>query len=89
MMKLQQSKTPKYVNLITHFFALLVGKFGSQAYLDQLNQLQPGMGLMLLVQVWVPCLQAPLPSCLEAKTQKVGLTKLLCETLALLADANG
>mmetsp|Transcript_36824 Transcript_36824/g.77254 ORF Transcript_36824/g.77254 Transcript_36824/m.77254 type:complete len:992 (-) Transcript_36824:111-3086(-) len=89
MMKLQQSKTPKYVNLITHFFALFVGKFGSQAYLDQLNQLQPGMGLMLLVQVWVPRLQAASPSRLEAKTQMVGLTKLLCETPALLADANG
>mmetsp|Transcript_1332 Transcript_1332/g.2876 ORF Transcript_1332/g.2876 Transcript_1332/m.2876 type:complete len:983 (+) Transcript_1332:67-3015(+) len=89
MMKLQQSKTPKYVGLITHFFALFIGKFGPQAYLDQLNQLQPGMGLMLLVQVWVPRLQAASPTRLEAKTQMVGLTKLLCETPALLADANG
>ena len=89
MMKLQQSKTPKYVGLITHFFALFIGKFGSQAYLDQLNQLQPGLGLMLLIQVWVPRLQATSPTRLEAKTQIVGLTKLLCETPALLADANG
>ncbi|KAL9181039.1 hypothetical protein ACHAXT_009844 [Thalassiosira profunda] len=89
MMKLQQGKTPKYVNLITHFFALFVGKFGSQAYLDQLNQLQPGLGLMLLMQVWVPRLQSASPARLEAKTQIVGLTKLLCDTPALLADANG
>ncbi|KAL7539729.1 hypothetical protein ACHAXR_009544 [Thalassiosira sp. AJA248-18] len=89
MMKLQQSKTPKYVGLLTHFFALFVGKFGSQAYLDQLNQLQPGLGLMLLVQVWVPRLQAASPARLEAKTQMIGLTKLLCETPALLADTNG
>jgi len=89
MMKLQQSKTPKFVGLLTHFFALLIGKFGSQAYLDQLNQLQPGMGLMILVQVWIPRLQAASPTRLEAKTQVIGLTKLLCETPALLADANG
>jgi len=89
MMKLQQGKTPKYVNLITHFFALFIGKFGSQAYLDQLNQLQPGLGLMLIVQVWVPRLTATPPTRLEAKTQMVGLTKLLCETPPLLADANG
>jgi len=89
MMKLQQSKTPKYVGLVTHFFALFVGKYGSQAYLDQLNQLQPGLGLMLLLQIWVPRLQAVSPMRLEAKTQIVGLTKLLCETPPLLADANG
>lgn len=89
LMKLQQSKTPKYVGLVTHFFALFVGKFGSQAYLDQLNQLQPGLGLTLMVQVWVPRLQAVSPMRLEAKTQIVGLTKLLCETPALLADTNG
>ena len=88
MMKLQHSKTPKYVGNLTHFFALFIGKFGSQAYLDQLNQLQPGLGLMLLVQVWVPRLQAVSPTRLEAKTQIVGLTKLLCETPALLSDAH-
>jgi exportin-2 (importin alpha re-exporter) len=89
MMKLQQSKTPKYVGYITHFFAIFIGKFGSQAYLDQLNQLQPGLGLMLLVQVWVPRLHSNTPTRLEAKAQIIGLTKLLCETPALLADANG
>jgi len=89
MMKLQQGKTPKYVNLITHFFALFVGKFGPQTYLDQLNQLQPGMGLMLLVQIWIPRFQSTSPTRLEAKTQMVGLTKLLAETPALLVDANG
>ncbi len=89
MMKLQQSKTPKYVGYITHFFAIFIGKFGPQAYLDQLNQLQPGLGLMLLVQVWIPRLHTNTPTRLEAKAQIVGLTKLLCETPAMLADANG
>ena len=89
MMKLQHSKTQKYVGLVTHFFALFVGKCGSQGYLDHLNQLQPGMGLMFLVQVWIPRLQATSPTRLEAKTQVVGLTTLLADTPALLADANG
>jgi exportin-2 (importin alpha re-exporter) len=88
MMRLQQGKTPKFVGLVTHFFALFIGKFGPQMYLDQLNQIQPGLGLMLLMQVWVPRLQAASPARLEAKTQIVGLTKLLCDTPALLADAN-
>jgi len=89
MMKLQQSRTPKYVGLVTHFFALFIGKYGSQAYFDHLNQLQAGMGLMLLVQVWIPRLQSTAPTRLEAKTQIIGLTTLLADTPALLEDANG
>ena len=89
MMKLQAGKTPKYVGLVTHFFALFIGKCGSQVYMDQLNALQPGLGLMLMTQVWIPRLQQFSPTRLEAKTQVVGLTKLLCETPALLSDPNG
>lgn len=88
LMKLQQSKTPRYVRLISDFFALFVGKFGSQAYFDQLNAIQPGLGLMLLTQVWVPRLSTDLPVRMDAKTQVVGLTKILCDTPALLTDDN-
>lgn len=89
LMRLQQAKTPRYVRLVTHFFALFVGKFGAHAYLDQLNALQPGLGLMLLTQIWVPRLQTDLPVRMEAKVQVVGMTKLLCDTPALLVDASG
>ncbi|KAL7519691.1 hypothetical protein ACHAWX_004448 [Stephanocyclus meneghinianus] len=89
MMRLQQGKTTKYVGLITHFFALFIGMFGSQVFHDQLNQIQPGLGLMIINQVWVPRLQAAPPTRLEAKTQIIGLTKLLCEAPALLVNANG
>ena len=89
MMKLQHGKTPKFVGLITHFFALFIGKFGSQCYMDQLNHIQPGLGLMILAQIWIPRLQTASPARLEAKAQVVGLTKLLCDTPALLHDANG
>jgi len=87
-MRLQQSKTPRLVRLVTQWFALYIGKYGSQSYLDQLNNIQPGLGLMLLMQVWVPRLQTDVPARMDAKVQVVGLTKLLCETPALLADAN-
>eukprot|EP00566_Odontella_aurita_P003278 CAMPEP_0113547256 /NCGR_PEP_ID=MMETSP0015_2-20120614/12254_1 /TAXON_ID=2838 /ORGANISM="Odontella" /LENGTH=984 /DNA_ID=CAMNT_0000447789 /DNA_START=9 /DNA_END=2963 /DNA_ORIENTATION=+ /assembly_acc=CAM_ASM_000160 len=86
LMRLQQAKTPRYTRLVTDFFALYVGKFGSQAYLDQLNAIQPGLGLMLLTQVWTSRLAADLPVRMEAKVQVIGLTKVLCETPALLSD---
>lgn len=88
MMRLQQGKTPKYVGLVTHFFALFVGKFGSQMYLDQLDQIQTNLGFMILTQVWIPRLQTATPARLEAKTQVVCLTELLCKTPALLADTS-
>ena len=88
MMRLQQGKTPKYVSLVTHFFALFIGKFGSQTYLEQLDQIQPGLGFMILTQVWIPRLQTAPPTRLEAKTQVVGLTQLLCKTPSILADPN-
>ncbi len=89
LMRLQHSKTPKFVVLITNFFALFVGKFGSHCYMDQLNHIQPGPGLMLLTQIWIPRLQNASPARLEAKTQVVGLTKLLRDTPALLETTKG
>jgi exportin-2 (importin alpha re-exporter) len=87
MMRLQQGKTQKYVGLVTHFFALFIGKFGSQTYFDQLDQIQPGLGIMILTQVWLPRLQASPPTRLEAKTQVIGLTELLCKSPSFLTDA--
>lgn len=89
LMRLQTGKTPRFVRLVTSFFALFIGKYGSQAYLDHLNGIQPGLGLMLLTQIWNPRLQDDVPVRMEAKVQVVGLTKIICETPALLADANG
>ena len=86
MLRLQQGKTPKYVSFITHFFALFVGKFGAQVYLDQLDQIQPGLGVMILTQVWIPRLQSSPPTRLEAKTHVIALTELLCKTPILLTD---
>ncbi|KAL7465328.1 hypothetical protein ACHAXS_005653 [Conticribra weissflogii] len=85
--KMQKKKTDKLVGLVSHFFALFVGKFGPQVYFDQLNLLQNGLGFNILAHVWIPRLLSAPPTRLEAKTQVIGLTKLLCETPALLADA--
>jgi exportin-2 (importin alpha re-exporter) len=89
-MRLQHGKTVRYVRLITNFFALLAGKYGSQVFFDSTNQIQPGVALNLLVQVWVPRLQTDPPLRMDAKIQVVGLTRLLCDTPpALLSDDNG
>jgi exportin-2 (importin alpha re-exporter) len=86
--RLQASKTPRFTRLITNFFALFVGKFGSQAFFDQLNSMQPGMGLQIMMQVWLPRLKTDAPVRLDAKMHVVALTKLSCETAALLSDDN-
>jgi exportin-2 (importin alpha re-exporter) len=88
--KLMSSKTPKYTRLVTQFFGLFVGKYGAQVFFDKANAMQPGLAVTLLVQVWNPrILKDPPVQRMEAKVQVIGLTKLLCETPALLADANG
>eukprot|EP00586_Coscinodiscus_wailesii_P008972 CAMPEP_0172520780 /NCGR_PEP_ID=MMETSP1066-20121228/292199_1 /TAXON_ID=671091 /ORGANISM="Coscinodiscus wailesii, Strain CCMP2513" /LENGTH=996 /DNA_ID=CAMNT_0013303589 /DNA_START=78 /DNA_END=3069 /DNA_ORIENTATION=- len=89
LVRLQSGKTPRYTRLITRYFALLVGKYDVSAYLDSLNSIQAGLGLNLVIQVWLPRLQSDVPVRSEAKIQVVGLTKFVCETPALLADANG
>lgn len=85
----QYGKTPRFTRLATNFFAVFVGKFGSQLFFDELDSIQQGLGSMLITQIWVPRLQSDMPVRMEAKTQIVGLTRLLCDTPALLMDANG
>lgn len=87
--KLQRSKTPRYTRLVTQYFSIFVGKFGVKAYLDQLNAVQHGLGLIFLTQVWLPRISTDPPARLEAKTQVIGLTKLLCDASGLLEDPNG
>ena len=85
--KLQASKTPRYVGLLTNFFALFIGHYGPHAYFDGLDAIQPGLGCMILVQVWCPHLSTVPPTqAAEARTMVIGLTKLLTESDVLLAD---
>lgn len=88
--RLQASKTPRYTQLVTTFFALFVGKYGAHVFFDRTNAIQAGVGVMLLMHVWAPRLKTDPPAQrMEAKIQVVGATKLLCECPALLSDANG
>ena len=87
--RLQIGKTPRYCRLVTTFFALLVGKYTPQAFMEATNSIQVGVAAMLLGQVWNKrMLQDPPVQLTEAKIQVVGLTRLLCETPEFLADQN-
>jgi exportin-2 (importin alpha re-exporter) len=87
--RLQGGRSVRYVRCLTNFFALFVGKFGAQVYFDAMNQIQSGVALTLLVQVWAPRLRDDVPQRLDAKIQVLGLTRLLCDTPDLLSDSNG
>jgi exportin-2 (importin alpha re-exporter) len=68
---------------------LFAGLFGGKAFLDVTNRIQPGVGLTLLAQVLVPKLKTVMQNKIECKIQVVGLSRLLCDTPALLQDNNG
>ena len=89
--RLQKRKTQLlFQKRITTFFALFIGKYGVQTLVSRIDGIQNGLMANLLVHVWVPCLEKALPDrVVEGKIQIVGLTKLLCEYPALLADTSG
>lgn len=88
--RLQSGKTLRYTRLVTTFFALFIGKHGSQAFFDCVDRLQAGLGVMVLASIWIPRILTDPPSHrVEAKIMAVGLTKLLCDSPALLASEEG
>ena len=88
--RLQTSKTPRYIQLVTTFFALFVGKYGAQVFFDRTSVIQAGIGRMILIHVWAPRLKDEPPvQSIEAKIHVVGVTRLLCECPTLLSDDNG
>mmetsp|Transcript_16833 Transcript_16833/g.23828 ORF Transcript_16833/g.23828 Transcript_16833/m.23828 type:complete len:877 (-) Transcript_16833:150-2780(-) len=89
LMRLQQGKSPRYVRLVTGFFAQYVGKYGSQNFFDLLDSIQSGgLPLMILSSVWIPRLESDVISKMDAKTQVVGITDILCKSSVLLVDNN-
>jgi exportin-2 (importin alpha re-exporter) len=88
--RLQTSKTPRYTQLVTTFFALFVGKYGAQVFFDRTGAIQAGIGTMIVIHVWAPRLKNDPPvDRIEAKTHVVGVTKLLCECPSIWSDENG
>ena len=64
-------------------------KYGDKPSFKRLDAMQPGLGTMLILQVWAPRMNNDLPfQRMEAKVQVVGITRLLCESTALLRDPN-
>jgi len=86
LMRLQHSKSPRFVRLITTFFAQYVAKMGALAYMDMMNSIQHGLGYMLLAQIWAPRLKSDIPVRTEAKVHVIALTHLLCQVPDLLTD---
>lgn len=89
LMRLQQGKTPRYVRLVTDYFAQFIGQYGSEKISTVLNSIQPGLLTMILSQVWLPRLTSDPPVRMAAKIQIVGLSKIIFDTPSFLSDANG
>jgi len=86
--RLHKAKTDRFSKLVSNFFALFVGKYGAQLFFDELNKIQPSLAIMLITQVWLPSLSKNPPVRMDAKIQVVALTKVCCETSAMLGDDN-
>eukprot|EP00934_Nitzschia_sp_Nitz4_P009244 Nitzschia sp. Nitz4//scaffold21_size171442//24428//27509//NITZ4_002145-RA/size171442-processed-gene-0.41-mRNA-1//-1//CDS//3329542363//9234//frame0 len=90
MRKLSSAKpNSKYPPLAISYFALFAGLFGGPTLLGKLNEIQSGVGVMILSQVWIPKISLATHDKQSAKTQVVGLTRVLCDTPEFLADDNG
>lgn len=80
LMRLQNSKTVRYTRHISLFFSLVIGKWGASAWLQILNSVQPGLGGMLLKQVWLPCVMTESAfNRSDTKTMIVGMIMLMKE----------
>ncbi|KAL7580108.1 hypothetical protein ACA910_012869 [Epithemia clementina (nom. ined.)] len=85
--RLQDMRTLKFVSNVINFFAIFVGKFGPDRYFAIIEGIQKGMTKMIVKDVWAShILGSETVQRTLAKTQVVGLTKLLCESNALLSD---
>ena len=80
LMRLQKGKTARYVRHICLFFSFLICKCGAATWLQILNSIQPGLGGMLLQQVWIPCvLNESIFNKSDNKVMVVGMAMLMKE----------
>lgn len=84
-----QARFAKFARQIVLFFAVFVAKHGAGEYFAVLDGIQAGVGITLIAQVWLSRISTDTPKGLDAKTQVIALTKLLCETPNLLNDQSG
>jgi len=88
--RLQAHRSSKFKDFLTHFFALFAGKFGAESFVAIINGVQTGMATMVIKDVWASHIVSNPPSQRTlAKTQLVGLTRLLCDSAILLGNPAG
>ncbi|XP_057468297.1 exportin-2-like [Actinidia eriantha] len=85
-MRLQNSKTVKFVKSFLIFMSLFLVKHGSQNLVDSMNTVQPNIFLVILEQFWIPNLKM-ITGSIELKLTSVASTRLICESQALLDPA--
>ena len=88
--RLQEARSSKYVSHVANFFAVFIGKFGPERFVGVLEGIQKGLTMMVVKDVWAAhILDSDPAQRTQAKTQVVGLTKLLCDSSILLTDGSG
>jgi len=90
MTRLQSTKSNLYPIRFTQFLAQFSGLYGGQALVDGLDAIQPNVTMLLLIQVWLPKVKGCASNKVLAKSQIVGLTKVLGDlSTKLLGTAEG
>jgi exportin-2 (importin alpha re-exporter) len=88
LIRLNGMKSKRFPLLVAQYFGLFAGIYGGQAFIATLDSIQPGIGKDVTVNIWLRHLLNAANSKLAAKTQVIGLARVLCEG-PLLGDDNG
>ena len=83
--RLQSSRTTKYVKGLLVFFSLFAGKFGGSALVEVIDSIQPKLFQLVLEKVFITDVQK-VSGPTERKICAIGITKILTETPAMLAE---
>ena len=82
MMRLQARLNTRmgilYTKGLLYTLSVFIGKHGPSTLFDALENIQPGMGMMLLDQVWLPSV-LKVRGAMERKAISIGMTRILCE----------
>lgn len=85
-MRLERSRTAKFLKCFVIFMSLLLVKHGSTNLVESMNAVQPNIFLVILEQFWIPNLKL-ITGAIELKLTSVASTNLICESPALLDAA--
>jgi len=83
--RLQSSKTTKFVKGLLVFFCLFASQYGGPALIQTIDSIQPNFFAMVVEKLFVPETQK-VNGTIERKICAVGITKILTESPAMLAE---